>query len=320
MLTYDIHGKPITPPAVSPALHNYDKWKGAVMVVQGNSLTQHWPEYLANNMGMDVSAVTRLAGSLSGNRTAPEIIQFVEDNYPANVDLVILQGDGNVQVSTGFSDQLDGENSTHTWAAQLNYLIRTIRARYPNVCIALMADSVWYDDCVDQYWTNQNRGNYESMKGIAEYNRCAFFDVDHGTPFNPTHGLDNYYTQFNVSIGAIDGVHPNAHYYKVKAWAVAHFVAGLMHEPEAPNSEVEGWQNNITYTITNTLTNVTNSKAAVNWAANTPYEATLTAASGVLSGVTVTMGGVDVTADVYASGKINIERVTGNIVITASAL
>ena len=75
-------------------------------------------------------------------------------------------------------------------------------------------------------------------------------------------------------------------------------------------------------TVTNNLTHVVNSNAATKVADGTGYAAILSAASGfTMDTVTVTMGGVDVTATAYDSetGAIVITNVTGNIVITASA-
>lgn len=72
------------------------------------------------------------------------------------------------------------------------------------------------------------------------------------------------------------------------------------------------------YTVSNKLSNVTTDNAAGTAFENEAYTATLTAADGYkLGNVTVTMGGVDVTADVYADGVISIASVTGDIVITA---
>ena len=73
------------------------------------------------------------------------------------------------------------------------------------------------------------------------------------------------------------------------------------------------------YTVTNTLASgVTNSNTATKVLKNASY-------SGTLSGITtetvaVTMGGETVTSEVYdsSSKKIEIEAVTGNIVITVS--
>jgi len=75
-----------------------------------------------------------------------------------------------------------------------------------------------------------------------------------------------------------------------------------------------------TYTIRNVLTNVTTSNDATATVQGAAYAATLTPASGMeLQTVTVTMGGVDVTASVYSNGAISISSVTGDIIITATA-
>lgn len=68
------------------------------------------------------------------------------------------------------------------------------------------------------------------------------------------------------------------------------------------------------------LTNVISSNAISVVQKNMPYEASLTAAEGfALVSVSVTMGGTDVTASVYADGKITIGAVTGDVMITAVA-
>lgn len=76
-----------------------------------------------------------------------------------------------------------------------------------------------------------------------------------------------------------------------------------------------------TYTITAELVNVTSSNFATSVNENASYTATLTAYDGYnLDSVVVLMGGVDVTADVYADGVISIPSVTGNVEIIASAV
>lgn len=73
------------------------------------------------------------------------------------------------------------------------------------------------------------------------------------------------------------------------------------------------------YTVTNNLTNVTNSNAQTE-VTDGFYSATLTVADGnVLNSITITMGGVDITDSVYGDGSILISEVTGDIVITAVA-
>lgn len=74
------------------------------------------------------------------------------------------------------------------------------------------------------------------------------------------------------------------------------------------------------YTVTNTLTRCTNGNSNSSVAENTSYIATITPNNGYkLDTVTVTMGGTDITSTVYNNGKITINSVTGNIVITATA-
>lgn len=78
-----------------------------------------------------------------------------------------------------------------------------------------------------------------------------------------------------------------------------------------------------TYTITNNLVNVTSDNSDVAVEENASYTATLTATDGyTLDGatVTITMGGVDVTSDVYADGVITIPAVTGDVVIAVTAI
>ena len=75
-----------------------------------------------------------------------------------------------------------------------------------------------------------------------------------------------------------------------------------------------------TYTVTNTLSYCSTSNNASTATHGTAYSATLTADTDyTISSVTVTMGGMDITASAYNSGTISIASVTGNIVITAIA-
>lgn len=75
------------------------------------------------------------------------------------------------------------------------------------------------------------------------------------------------------------------------------------------------------YSVTNNLTGMTNSNSATRVTGGDFYSATLTVINGYeLSSVVITMGSVDVTADVYnTDGTILITEVTGDIVITAVA-
>lgn len=77
------------------------------------------------------------------------------------------------------------------------------------------------------------------------------------------------------------------------------------------------------FTVTNTLTGCTNSNVSASIAEGSSYSGTIIADDGyTLTGATVsiTMGGNDITASAYNNGTISIASVTGNIVITISAV
>ena len=82
-----------------------------------------------------------------------------------------------------------------------------------------------------------------------------------------------------------------------------------------------GGSGTVKYTVESNLTNVTSDNTKMLIDANASYIATLSADEGfVLDVVTVTMGGEDVTAAVYADGVITIPAVTGDVIITATAI
>lgn len=76
----------------------------------------------------------------------------------------------------------------------------------------------------------------------------------------------------------------------------------------------------INYTITNNLTNAINSNTATSITENSSYSGTITATEGNrITSAVITMGGTDVTSDVYSNGEISIGAVTGDVVITVIA-
>lgn len=83
-----------------------------------------------------------------------------------------------------------------------------------------------------------------------------------------------------------------------------------------------GYAATIYRSITNSLSHVSNSNAAVSVEDGAAYKATLTADSGyTMSNVVIKMGGTDITSTAYtaSSGAISIASVTGDVVITAVA-
>ena len=83
-----------------------------------------------------------------------------------------------------------------------------------------------------------------------------------------------------------------------------------------------GYAATVYRSITNSLSHVSNSNAAVSVEDGAAYTATLTADSGyTMETVSIMMGGADITASAYteSSGVIRIAKVTGDVVITAKA-
>ena len=78
----------------------------------------------------------------------------------------------------------------------------------------------------------------------------------------------------------------------------------------------------VTYTITLNLTNVASSNTATSIAENASYTTTLSPTGGYkkLGTITVTMGGVDISASAVSGSTITIAKVTGDIVITCAAV
>lgn len=81
-------------------------------------------------------------------------------------------------------------------------------------------------------------------------------------------------------------------------------------------------EDNVYYTITQTLSHATSDNSAVKALKDSVFVANYTAGSGyTLTGATVsvTMGGSDITATAYANGKVSIAKVTGNLVVAITA-
>ena len=334
MAIYDVNGTALT---VGGDDFNISKWNGKTAVVEGNSLvaSTDWGQYLANYLGMTVYNVAKSGSSIVINpdtdgSTIADITNNVKDNYPSACDLVIMQGDTNTIMDGNYSDQMDGSDPKTTWTAKMNYMIRCIRAKYHNVVIVLMPDSIRYDyvglygdpNATRKTWEADNVTKYEFMRNFANYNRIAFFDFDHSTPWNPNYA-DNYYNwagdpnnSHTYANNGMDYVHPSyVSYANAKGKALAEFVAGLVFNPSAPNAATEGWDS--IYTVTLNLTNgVTARQTSTSWWAKMIYGNTLSGESIV----TITMGNTDITSSAYnaSTHQIKIESVTGNIVITAS--
>lgn len=334
MAIYDVNGNVVS--SEGNDSFNFSKWNGKVAVVEGNSLVAYtnWGQYLASYLGMTVHNVAQSGSSIivnpdTGGSSMTDIRNNVKDNYPSACDLVIMQGDTNTNMDGDFGDQMDGSDPKTTWTAKMNYMIRCIRAKYHNVVIVLMGDSVRYDyvgiggnpKSTLKTWETDNVTHYEKMRDFASYNRVAFFPADCVTPWNPNFA-DNYYnrvgdpnTSFTFYGHGMDYVHPSGTYAYAKGRALVAFIEGLIYNPNASNTATEGWDD--IYNVTLTLgTGVTARQTDSTWWAKMIYYNVLSGASTV----SVTMGETDVTSTCWdsSSNTVRIEAVTGDVVITAS--
>lgn len=335
MAIYDVNGDIISSGGSDD--FNFSKWNGKIAVVEGNSLvaSTDWGHYLATYLGMTVHNVAQSGSSIvvnptTGGSSISDITSNIENNYPSACDLVIMQGDTNTAMDGDFNDQMDGSNPKTTWTAKMNYMIRCIKAKYHNVVIVLMADSVRFDyvglygnpNASLKTWITDNVTKYEFMRDFAAYNRLAFFDVDHSTPWNPNYA-DNYYNwagdpnnSHTFANNGMDYVHPSyVSYAQAKGKALAMFVAGLIYDPNASNIATSDWSNIYNVTL-NLGSGISAKQTETKWWSKMIYLNTLTGAASV----TVTMGGTDITSNAYvsSSGLVKIESVTGDIVITAT--
>ena len=333
MAIYDVNGNDLSGNVNISLLENLSKWNGKTLVTDGNSLVAsvNWGQYTAQYLGMNfVNLAVSGSNLVHGQTTMAGIRNLVANEFPNEADLILLQGDSNTQTADNVNpaDQMDGENAVNTWASRINYLVRCLKAKYPNVVIVLMPDSVRYDyrNSRGTYGQNPpspnivypNKNIYDGMKKIAEYNRHHFWMIDGDTPFNPTNYGNEYVRKTAVSdFTENDGTHPGGYFAEAKGKAVAWWIGGLTYDPRADNTAVEGWENLVTATITtNYGEGITSSSNAIDIQYYMWYQNILTGATSV----TVTMGGTDVTSSYYNSSThtIYIPRVTGNIVITAS--
>ncbi len=93
-------------------------------------------------------------------------------------------------------------------------------------------------------------------------------------------------------------------------------------ESVTDNVIITATTNSDTYTITNELNEVVNSNTTIETTINSSYTAKLSAKTGhKLTSVSITMAGLDITDTVYDKLKnvIEIEHITGDVIITASA-
>lgn len=206
-----------------------------------------------------------------------------------------------------FAYNLDGGGSTETMLGlkHINTIYEGTTGRVVPTFIVFNGSDNLDEEIVVHTITNNltNVSTSNNSSGIIdEYSYSATLTADTG------------YILSNVTV-VMDGVDITANAYSTGIVTIEKVTGNVVITAVA----VEESSTTI-YTISNNLTNVTNSSSVSSVVENNEYTAILSPESGyVLSDVIITMGGVDITSNVYSNGVINIPEVTGNVIITAAA-
>ncbi len=198
-----------------------------------------------------------------------------------------------------------------------NQITLTDNVFNPELVLVLQGGTILYDD--------------EDTSKIVGYNPPVAGSSDKGSTFT----LNAYSAQYNaagqivqyekisypnctgqpVAFGAEDGAFRAPEYTIDSAPNTGEYPYQISYVDELPTLVGPG-----TYSVTQNLTNVTSNYSETTVYTNDSLAVTLTAEDGYTLGtVTVTMGGTDITSDVYNNGVVSISKVTGAVVITAAA-
>jgi len=221
--------------------------------------------------------------NLGANGT-PDVILF----YGGTNDYAHLSAIGTFDPA---SAPTEADLTTASWNNLADAYVQTLlrlRHYYPNARIVAMLPT----------YTASYYSDTKLAQGNAVLSQiCAHYDI-------PCVDLrDSGVTAAHLP----DGIHPGAEGMDL----ITEAVIDLLLDLEAPEIG-----ENVVHSVTHKLTGAT---ASLGYFKGVTHGA---AFSETLSGdglmVTVTMGGADITADCYADGKIAIDRVTGELVITAA--
>ena len=198
-----------------------------------------------------------------------------------------------------------------------------------------------FDDTTGMYVDGERNNDYYAIsyrtKGTdGKYRYVSRLKGTFGIPEEVVQTEDDGTTTTNIQV-TFTGVYTNYEFNKGKkvngAWTKGSAKGIVVDERyelvdfttffdavQTPDSVQASASN--TFSVTNTLTHVSDSNADTSVTSGSQYLAALTADTGyTMSSVTVTMGSEDVTSTAYtaANGVVYIANVTGDIVVTATA-
>lgn len=243
-----------------------------------------------------IGSSTRLI-NLGSNGTPDVILIFAGTNDTRSGSASSI---GTFDASVEYVPMTEEEVYTNTTSGVLaeayTAMIRKLQYLYPTA--KLVALSPMYGKPFALY-PQARMMSMKVIRDICDYFGVLFIDpIKAGLNINNTYSGN--YTYFK------DGIHPNKDGMKLIGDYVYKQVKNSLELTEGEN---------VVYKVTNSLTGVTTDKPhVVGVSKGKPYSATLTGDN--LSGVTVTMGGKNITSSALSGGTVTISSVTGDVNIS----
>lgn len=310
-------------------------WRGKRWLCIGDSITTEGGVYADTGYGKLISSdlgmeLTNIAVSGKNAAWGYEVL----DECDGQFDLITVMLGTN---DHGYACPIGSLNDEHyaagdyassgSFYARMQMLVEKLQAKYPKSLVLMLTpikrtavnpahSNITNNEDGYQINTTLNlttKAYRDVVIDVCNYYSIPCVDLYNTIDPRTEAGRELYF------MSAADGTHPNDLGHALKLAPVIKD-AVLRHTPYVFPEWDDPGEDTATYTITNALTNVTNSNSAASVAAGASYAATLTAAEGyALGAVSVTMGGEDITGTAYTGGSITIGAVTGNVVITATA-
>ena len=307
--------------SVLPSRWNGKRW---LLIGDSTSSTQYatvpYGTLVSRRLGMILTNV-----SVSG-KTMANYNETVE-TYGQDYDLVtVMLGANDMGYNTAIGAISDEAVASGSFYARCKYMATKLMEKYPQSVIAFFTclkrgdDATNEDDDLSQKTNAQSKTTQDFTDVIIDV--CDFYGIpclDISKVYNPCFAVQRKIYGYTKT----DATHlNNLGHARILAPQVEDFL-----RKHAPYYSTDDYAFGVDfekgtlptiYSITNTLTNATNSNDASTVMDGEPYIATITANEGyVLQTVTCKMGGVEQSV---TNGAINIASVSGDIVITGVAI
>lgn len=303
----------------------YSPYSGMTLNVLGDSITQLMTQYASvpyhewmkellglakvNNYGMSGTSIAK-------NATGPDnafCVRYADMDDDA--DIVVVAGGVNDLIHNSTVGEY-GDTTPETFYGALHILCNGLRTKYPLAMIFFITPTNYNVCPISTY----DRSIYDYVKAIKTI--CDKFAI----PVYDNRAFSGIYPNAsqNASKYTSDGLHWNDLGHEIVGKNIVNWMLNLKGYPgymyiktgDATDETPEE-----TYSIAYNLSNCSAGNTTTSINGNGAFSTTITANGGyVLGSVSVTMGGKDVTADVYADGVISIDAVSGDIIITAMAV